>query len=157
MQKTNALRILDKLGIEYETYYHELEEAVDGVTFAELFNLEKDRTYKTLVTRSKSNNYYVFMVPVEKTLDLKKAANIVDEKNVEMIHSKELLPIVGYVHGGCSPIGMKKKFVTVIQKDFDNHKKIVFSGGKIGLLVEIASIDLTKVIDIKVGDIIRDE
>lgn len=157
MQKTNALRILEKCGVEYKTYYKNLDKAVDGVTFAKLFNLSVDNTYKTLVTRGKSNNYYVFMIPVANTLDLKKAALNVSEKNVEMIHSKDLLLTVGYVHGGCSPIGMKKSFTTVIQEGYGSNKKIVFSGGKIGLLVEIEAKDLKRVINVKEGDIIKNE
>lgn len=157
MQKTNALRILEKNGIEYKTYYKNLDKAVDGVTFAKLFNLSVDNTYKTLVTRGKSNNYYVFMIPVANTLDLKKAALNVSEKNVEMIHSKDLLLTVGYVHGGCSPIGMKKSFTTVIQEGYGSNNKIVFSGGKIGLLVEIEAKDLKRVINVKEGDIIKNE
>ncbi len=157
MQKTNALRILDKCGIEYKTYYKELNEAVDGVTLAGIFNLDVSSTYKTLVTVGKSKNHYVFMIPVAESLDLKKAASIVDEKSVEMIPSKELLPTVGYVHGGCSPIGMKKKLVTVIQTGFDRFDKIVFSGAKIGLLVEINSNDLGRILDYKIGDVIRNE
>lgn len=157
MQKTNALRILEKNGIEYKTYYKNLDKAVDGVTFAILFNLSVDNTYKTLVTRGKSNNYYVFMIPVANTLDLKKAALNVSEKNVEMIPSKDLLLTVGYVHGGCSPIGMKKSFTTVIQEGYGSNNKIVFSGGKIGLLVEIEAKDLKRVINVKEGDIIKNE
>ena len=157
MQKTNALRILEKSGIEYKTYYKSLDKAVDGVTFAKLFNLSVDNTYKTLVTRGKSGNYYVFMIPVFNTLDLKKAALNVSEKNVEMIPSKDLLLTVGYVHGGCSPIGMKKSFTTVIQEGYEGNKRIVFSGGKIGLLVEIEAKDLKRVINVKEGGIIKDE
>lgn len=157
MQKTNALRILEKSGIEYKTYYKNLDKAVDGVSFAKLFNLSVDNTYKTLVTRGKSGNYYVFMIPVFNTLDLKKAALNISEKNVEMIPSKDLLLTVGYVHGGCSPIGMKKSFTTVIQEGYEGNKRIVFSGGKIGLLVEIEAKDLKRVIKVKEGDIIKDE
>ena len=157
MQKTNALRILEKSGIEYKTYYKNLDKAVDGVAFAKLFNLSVDNTYKTLVTRGKSGNYYVFMIPVFNTLDLKKAALNVSEKNVEMIPSKDLLLTVGYVHGGCSPIGMKKSFTTVIQEGYESNKRIVFSGGKIGLLVEIEAKDLKRVIKVKEGGIIKDE
>lgn len=157
MQKTNALRILEKSGIEYKTYYKNLDKAVDGVSFAKLFNLSVDNTYKTLVTRGKSGNYYVFMIPVFNTLDLKKAALNVSEKNVEMIPSKDLLLTVGYVHGGCSPIGMKKSFTTVIQEGYEGNKRIVFSGGKIGLLVEIEAKDLKRVINVKEGGIIKDE
>ncbi len=151
--KTNAIRILDKNKIEYKLYYHQLSEALDGLSVASLFDLNKSNTYKTLVTQGKSKNYYVFMVPVAENLDLKKAANVVGEKSVEMIPSKDLLSVTGYIHGGCSPIGMKKSFPIIIQTN--DYEKIIFSGGKIGLLVELRKRDFFELFDIKEEDVIK--
>ena len=111
--------------------------------------------FKTLVTVGKSGNHYVFMVPVAQELDLKKAAAAVNEKNIEMIKSKELLPLTGYVHGGCSPIGMKKAFITTIDMSAQQYEQIIFSAGKIGRQVEIATADLSKVIRLNYADIIK--
>ena len=112
--------------------------------------------FKTLVTVGKSKQYYVFMVPVAKELDLKKAAHSVNEKSVEMIHLKELLPLTGYVHGGCSPIGMKKSFITVIDESAKNFETVIFSAGKIGYQVELAPSDLEKIIRLSYCDIVCD-
>jgi Cys-tRNA(Pro)/Cys-tRNA(Cys) deacylase len=143
--KTNAMRILDSKRIEYIEHVLDIKEAIDGVTCSKMLNIEASRMFKTLVTVGKSGNYYVFIVPVAAKLDLKKAANSVGEKNVEMIPMKNLLNVAGYVHGGCSPIGMKKNYVTVIDKSALDFDKIIFSGGKIGFFVEV---DIKKVIDI---------
>lgn len=110
-------------------------------------------TFKTLVTVSKTNNHYVFLVPVNKELDLKKAAKAVNEKNIEMVKSKELLSLTGYIHGGCSPVGMKKSFKTVIDSSARNYDKLIFSGGKIGYQVETALDELKKVINFDLKDI----
>ena len=152
--KTNAMRILDSNKIEYKEYVLDIKEALDGVTCAKMLNVNLDSTFKTLVTIGKSGNYYVFVIPVDKKLDLKKAANSVSEKNVEMLPMKNLLNITGYVHGGCSPIGMKKVFNTVIDKSALNYNKIIFSGGKIGYFIELNPLDIEKVLDIKYEDII---
>ena len=143
--KTNAMRILDSNKIEYNEYVLNIKEALDGITCAKMLNVDINKTFKTLVTIGKSGDYFVFIVPVAAKLDLKKAANSVGEKNVEMIPMKNLLNVTGYVHGGCSPIGMKKNFVTVIDESALNYEKIIFSGGKIGFFVEV---DIKKVIDI---------
>ena len=143
--KTNAMRILDSKRIEYIEHVLDIKEAIDGVTCSKMLNIEASRMFKTLVTVGKSGNYYVFIVPVAAKLDLKKAANSVGEKNVEMIPMKNLLNVAGYVHGGCSPIGMKKNYVTVIDRSALDFDKIIFSGGKIGFFVEV---DIKKVIDI---------
>ena len=152
--KTNAMRILDSNKIEYKEYVLDIKEALDGVTCAKMLNVNLDSTFKTLVTIGKSGNYYVFVIPVDKKLDLKKAANSVSEKNVEMLPMMNLLNITGYVHGGCSPIGMKKVFKTVIDKSALNYNKIIFSGGKIGYFIELNPLDIEKVLDIKYEDII---
>ena len=121
---------------------------------AEALNENPDMVFKTLVTVGKSGNHYVFLLPVNKELDLKKAAKSVGEKNVEMIKSKDLLPLTGYIHGGCSPIGMKKFFKTVIHETASKFDKILFSGGKIGYQVEVSLQDLSKVIKYDLADIV---
>ncbi len=156
MIKTNAMRILDSNNIEYKEYVLDIKEALDGVTCANMLGVNLDSTFKTLVTQGKSGNYYVFVVPVAAKLDLKKAANSVGEKNVEMIPMKDLLKITGYVHGGCSPIGMKKVFNTVIDETAILFDKIVFSGGKIGFFVEVNPLDVEKIIPVKFIDIVED-
>lgn len=153
--KTNAMRILEQNGISYKEYILDLKEAVDGVTCANMLGVELDSTFKTLVTIGKSKNYYVFVIPVAETLDLKKAAASVGEKNVEMIPMKDLLKVAGYVHGGCSPIGMKKVFTTVIDETAILFEKIIFSGGKIGYFIELNPYDVEKVIPIKFVDIVE--
>lgn len=154
--KTNAMRILEQKGITYKEYILELKEAVDGVTCATMLGVLLESTFKTLVTIGKSKNYYVFVIPVEKTLNLKKAAVSVGEKNVEMIPMRDLLKVAGYVHGGCSPIGMKKVFTTVIDETAILFDKIIFSGGKIGYFIEVNPMDIEKVIPASFADIVED-
>lgn len=154
--KTNAMRILEANGIEYRELTLDIKEALDGVSCANMLGLDLDSTFKTLVTIGKSGEYYVFVVPVAAKLDLKKAAASVEEKNVEMIPMKDLLKVAGYVHGGCSPIGMKKVFTTVIDETAILFEKIVFSGGKIGYFIEVNPMDVEKVIPVKFVDIVED-
>ena len=116
LEKTNAMRKLDAMKIKYNEHTYTDTDAISGVEVAAVLGQEPDKVFKTLVTQGKSKNYYVFMVPVAEELDLKKAAKAVGEKSVEMVKSKELLPLTGYVHGGCSPIGMKKFFTTTIHE-----------------------------------------
>lgn len=144
--KTNVMRILDKAKIDYKHYSYADTDAISGVEVAAALNQNPEQVFKTLVTASKSGNHYVFMIPVEKELDLKKAASAVGEKSVEMLKLKELLPLTGYVHGGCSPIGMKKQFKTVIDSSAKNFETIIFSAGKIGYQVELKPEDLSKII-----------
>ena len=153
--KTNAMRILESNNIQYRELNLDLKEAVDGVTCANMLGLNLDSTFKTLVTVGKSKNYYVFVVPVAEKLSLKKAASSVGEKNVEMLPMKDLLKITGYVHGGCSPIGMKKVFNTVIDETASIFDKIVFSGGKIGYFIEVNPSELDKIIPVKFEDIVE--
>ena len=153
--KTNAMRILDSNNIGYKEYVLDIKEALDGVTCANMLGVELDRTFKTLVTQGKSGNYYVFVVPVAAKLDLKKAASSVGEKNVEMIPMKNLLNIAGYVHGGCSPIGMKKVFTTVIDETAILFDEIIFSGGKIGFFIEVNPMEIDKVLPVKFLDIVE--
>lgn len=158
--KTNAMRILERAKIKYEmhTYPHG-DEAVDGVNVARLTGQPPEKVYKTLVTRGSSNpskSYYVFVIPVERELDLKKAARTVGEKSVEMIHVKEINSITGYIRGGCSPVGMKKQFVTTFHQDVLSLDTVIFSGGKIGLQIEAAPMDILKLIGGKTADICKD-
>ena len=156
MIKTNAMRILDKYKVLYEELNLDINEALDGVTCAKMLNLNIDMVFKTLVTVSKSKNYYVFVIPVNCKLDLKKAAKKVNEKNLEMLALKDLLQITGYVHGGCSPIGMKKVFKTVFDESALNYKEIVFSGGKIGYFVKLNVRDIENIIDISYENVVED-
>jgi Cys-tRNA(Pro)/Cys-tRNA(Cys) deacylase len=154
--KTNAMRILESNNILYKELVLDIDEALDGVTCANMLGLDIDSTFKTLVTVGKSGNYYVFVVPVAQKLSLKKAALSVNEKNVEMIPMKDLLKVAGYVHCGCSPIGMKKIFTTVIDETAILFPKIVFSGGKIGYFIELDPMDVEKVIPVKFVDIVEE-
>ncbi len=152
-EKTNVMRVLDSRKITYKSYNYLSTGAVSGMEVAEALGENPDAVFKTLVTVSKSKNYYVFLVPVEKELDLKKAAGVVGEKKIEMLKEKELLPLTGYVHGGCSPIGMKKFFKTIIDKSAGQFDSIIFSGGKIGFQVEVSLVDLKKIIRYELADI----
>ena len=154
IEKTNVMRILDRYKIEYKHYSYVDTDAVSGAEVAAVLHQNPDQVFKTLVTVSKSKKYYVFMVPVSKELDLKKAAHCTMEKSIEMIKSKELLPLTGYIHGGCSPVGMKKTFPTVIDISAKNFDTIIFSAGKIGYQVEADVNNLQKILkDIKFEDI----
>ena len=143
-EKTNVMRILDQKKIPYTalTYPHEEGVAVDGVTVARTMGQDPDRVFKTLVTRGASGGYYVFDIPVAATLDLKKAARAVGEKSVAMLHQKELLPLTGYVHGGCSPLGMKKSYPTVFHETAAALDTVLVSAGRVGFQVELAPSDL---------------
>lgn len=151
--KTNVMRELDKLKINYNHYCYANTDAISGIEVASVLNQNPEMVFKTLVTVGKSKKYYVFMLPVAKELDLKKAAKAVEEKSIEMIKSKELLPLTGYIHGGCSPIGMKKFFTTTIDSSAKNCDTIIFSAGKIGYQVEMSLNDLKKIIEYNIADI----
>lgn len=152
-EKTNVLRLLDGKKIPYIVHNYLSSGAVSGTDAADALALPYERVFKTLVTVGKSNRHYVFDVPVNRELDLRKAAAAVGEKNVAMVKSKELLPLTGYIHGGCSPIGMKKFFPTIFDCSAQNFEKIVFSAGKIGYFVEIAFGDLNKIINFSLSDL----
>ena len=143
-EKTNVMRILDQKKIPYtpHTYPHEEGVAVDGVTVAKSMGQDPEAVFKTLVARGASNALYVFDIPVADSLDLKKAARAVGEKSVAMLHQKELLPLTGYVHGGCSPVGMKKQYPTVFHETAEILDTITVSAGKIGYQVELSPADL---------------
>ncbi len=147
-KKTNATRKLDMLKIPYKEYFYSPEDAVTGTDVAALIGQNPEHVFKTLVTTGKSNIHYVFMIPVGKELDLKKAAAAVNEKNIIMLKSKELLPLTGYIHGGCSPIGMKKLFRTIIDNSAEEFDTIICSGGKRGYQIEITLSDLRKAVAI---------
>lgn len=154
-KRTNVMRILDSKKINYTVHSYVQTDAVAGTEVAAVLSENPKQVFKTLVTVSKSNNYYVFVVPVESELDLKKAAKAVGEKAVEMIKQKQLLPLTGYIHGGCSPIGMKKFFTTVIDISAQAFKTIIFSAGAVGYQVEMNPDDLKKVIDFSFFDITK--
>ena len=151
--KTNVMRMLDAHKIKYKSYSYAETDAISGVEVANVLGQNPKQVFKTLVTVSKSKKYYVFMVPVEGELDLKKAANAVGEKSVEMIKSKELLPVTGYIHGGCSPIGMKKLFRTTIHQTAADYPVILCSAGKIGHQLEVSLDGLQKVVPFQLADI----
>ena len=153
MIKTNAMRILDKSKIEYKTYEYDSSKAISGLEVAQSLNQDPKYVYKTLVTVAKSKEHYVFLVPVAEELDLKKAALAVGEKSVEMLKQKDLFGLTGYVHGGCSPLGMKKLFTTVIDISAQNIPYIIFSAGKIGYQIQTIPQLLKQVIDYKLFDI----
>ncbi|MGN0290489.1 MAG: Cys-tRNA(Pro) deacylase [Lachnospiraceae bacterium] len=157
MEKTNVMRILDQKKIEYQHYEYDNDRAYSGTEVAQMLGQDAKRVYKTLVTVAKSKKNYVFVIPVEEELDLKKAAKAVGEKSIEMLKSKELLSLTGYIHGGCSPIGMKKVFPTVLHRTAKEQEKIIFSAGKIGYQVEMAPEDLGKIIRITYADVIKQE
>ena len=151
--KTNALREIEAAGIPHRFITFECEEALSGVDVATRLGEDPDRVFKTLVTQAKSGQHYVFMVPVACELDLKKAASAVGEKAIAMIKARDLLPLTGYVHGGCSPIGMKTAFPTTIDETAQLYDTIMFSGGRIGCQVEMSPYDLEKLVGLQFADI----
>ena len=153
-EKTNVMRILEQKKIKHETHSYVGTGAVSGSEVASALSQNPKRVFKTLVTVGKSKNNYVFVIPVEKELNLKKAAKIVGEKSIDMLKSKYLLSLTGYIHGGCSPIGMKKFFKTVIDISAEDYDTIIFSAGKIGYQVEMSLSELSKVIRFTTADII---
>lgn len=154
IEKTNVMRILDQKKIPYKSHCYADTGVISGADVAKVLGQNPDQVFKTLVTVGNSNNNYVFLVPVLKELDLKKAAKSVGEKNIHMLKSKDLLGLTGYIHGGCSPVGMKKQLKTVIDASAKNAGTILFSGGKIGYQVELAFDDLKKVLNFKLEDIV---
>jgi len=152
-EKTNVMRLLDQKKIAYKHYTYEGDGTMTGEEIAGILGEDPDRVFKTLVTTNGKNTYFVFMVPVNCELDLKKAAKAVGEKSIEMIKAKELLGLTGYIHGGCSPIGMKKQFKTTCHETALNYDTILFSAGKIGYQVETAPRELEKFMKIEFSDI----
>lgn len=156
--KTNAMRILDQKNIPYEVMTYEAKDgAIDGVSVAKKIGYPIEMVYKTLVTQSSSKNFFVFVIPVDKELDLKKAAKSVGEKRVEMIAVKDITKYTGYVRGGCSPVGMKKIYVTTFHEDAQNLEQIIVSGGKIGLQIKLAPSDLVSICSGQYADMVKKE
>ena len=151
--KTNAMRILDRMKIPYTLNQYQCDEFIDGVHVADLLGQSYDESFKTIVTIGKSRSYYVFALPIDKEIDLKKAAKVVGEKNLELLPVKDINKVTGYIRGGCTPIGMKKQFRTVIHESAASFEKIFFSGGKIGFQVEVRVEDLKKVLKFDFADI----
>lgn len=152
--KTNAMRILDRLKIEYTHQSYECEEFIDGIQTADHLGLPYELVYKTLVTLGSSKQYFVFVIPIEAELDMKKAAKAVGEKSVAMIHVKDITNVTGYVRGGCTAIGMKKQFKTVLSQTAKDLEQIYVSGGKIGCQIKLSPDDLCKASGAVYGDII---
>ena len=151
--KTNVLRILDSKKIDYKFYGYEADATLTGADVAHILNKPENTVFKTLVTVGKSGEHYIFVIPVNKELDLKKASKAVSEKNISMVKSKDLLALTGYIHGGCSPIGMKKPFKTVFHDTVNELDTITFSAGKIGCQVELRTQDIIKAIDFRMANV----
>ncbi len=154
--KTNVMRVLDAKKITYDSHSYEQNPRLSGEQIAETLGEDVIKVFKTLVTQAKSGAYYVFVVPVNEELDLKKAAKAAGEKSISMIKQKDLLGLTGYVHGGCSPIGMKKQFPTFIHETAEMYDKIFVSAGKVGFQIELAPQDLISVVNCKVANLIVD-
>ena len=154
--KTNAMRILDKLKIDYKVNFYECEEFIDGVHIADKLGQSYDSSFKTLVLCGKSKAYYVFALPVDKELDMKKAARTVGEKSLEMVHVKDINAVTGYIRGGCTPIGMKKQYRTVIHETAQLFDRVIVSGGKLGTQLELAPDDLAKACSGEFADIVME-
>ncbi len=152
--KTNAMRILEKERIPYGKYTYECDEFTDGIAIADLLGLPYAKTYKTLVTIGKTKAYYVFVIPIDQELDLKKAAKAVGEKSVEMIHVKEINHVTGYIRGGCTAIGMKKKYPTVVDCSAKQLETMIVSGGKLGMQIELTPKNYEKATQCTFQDII---
>ncbi len=148
------MRILDAAGVDHQIHVLEADGTMTGVEIAQMLGEEPEHVFKTLVTIGKSKEHYVFMVPVAEELDLKKAAKAAGEKSIEMVKSRELFGLTGYVHGGCSPLGMKKFFPTFIDETCILFDTILFSGGRIGTQIEMSFDDLANVIDLTPVDLV---
>lgn len=152
--KTNVMRVLEQKKIPYTCHTYEPDATMSGTEIAALLKEDASKVFKTLVTQGKTGQYYVFVVPVEAELDLKKAAKAAGEKSVCMIRQKELLPLTGYVHGGCSPIGMKKQFPTYIHETAKEFEKMFVSAGRVGFQIELSPADLVRTVGCGFADIV---
>ena len=152
-EKTNVMRVLEQKGVAYTPHTYPTDGSIDGASVAAYLGQDPEHVFKTLVARGASGGYYVFDIPVEDTLDLKKAAKAVGEKSIAMIHQKELLPLTGYIHGGCSPVGMRKQFPTVFHETAEILDTICVSAGKIGYQVEVNPADLMALVEAKTADL----
>ena len=153
IEKTNVMRILEQQGVPYESHCYEGSGAISGAEVAAVLGQDPERVFKTLVTVGRSGQHYVFVIPVLRELNLKKAAAAAGEKSIEMVKSKELLPLTGYIHGGCSPIGMKKPFPTFVEESAILYDRILFSAGKIGYQVELPPDELAKLTPFQYADL----
>lgn len=154
--KTNAMRILDRMKIPYEYETYECDEFTDGIETADKLGYDHALVFKTLVTTGKSGEHYVFVIPIEEEIDFKKAAKVVGEKSLEMLHLKELTKVTGYVRGGCTSIGMKKQFPTVIHESAKELPYMHISGGKLGMQLKLVPEDLKKAANATFADVIRE-
>ena len=154
--KTDAMRILESLKIPFEAHTYECDEFIDAIQIANMMHQPYEKMYKTLVTQGHSKNYFVFVIPIDKELDLKKAARSVGEKNVAMIHVKDINQVTGYIRGGCTPIGMKKQYVTKVAEEAMLQEKIIVSGGKLGMQIELNPEDLLRACGGEYADILQD-
>ena len=154
--KTNAMRLLDKQKIAYKVNLYTCDEFIDGVHVADQLGQSYDSSFKTLVTVGKSGEHYVFVLPIDRELDLKKAAKVVGEKSVELIHVKDILALTGYVRGGCTPLGMKKRFPTVVHASVLDFDEVIISGGRIGAQIMIAPQDLLQAAGARTADIVKE-
>lgn len=154
--KTNAMRILDKLKIPYTHHTYECDEFISGIQIADKLSLPHELVYKTLVTVGNSRNYYVFVIPIEKEIDLKKAARVVGEKALAMLPVKEINAVTGYIRGGCTAIGMKKQYTVRIQQEAEGLPKIIVSGGRIGSQLELSPEDLRRATGAEFADVVAD-
>ena len=155
--KTNAMRMLDRQKIAYTVNTYECEDFVDGVHIAQMLGQNEEQSYKTLVTKGKSGGYYVFVLPVARELDMKKAASAVGEKSVEMLHVKDINAVTGYIRGGCSPLGMKKQFPTVVDSSAESFDTIIISGGRLGSQIMLAPGDRVSACGGSFADIVFEE
>lgn len=156
IKKTNAIRLLEQHSIPYKEHHYFGGDVSTGVDVAKKMGNDPDQQFKTLVTEGKSKEYYVFMIPVNSELDLKKAAQAVGEKSISMIKEKELRPLTGYVHGGCSPLGMRKLYKTILHSSASLFETIIFSAGKVGMSVELNPEHLSSLIDLTVFDVVKE-
>ena len=153
MDKTNVMRVLDSKKVQYTSHEYEPDATMTGEEIAGILGESAEKVFKTLVTQAKSGQYYVFVIPVIAELDLKKAAKAAGEKSISMIKQKDLLPLTGYVHGGCSPIGMKKRFTTFLHETAKEYERIYVSAGKVGYQVELSPDDIVKIVGCKYADL----
>lgn len=151
--KTNAMRILDKNKIPYRIKTYECDEFIDGIHVADLNGDPYDQSFKTLVTVGKTGGYYVFVIPIDREIDFKKAAKLVGEKSIDMLHVKDIQAVTGYIRGGCTPLGMKKQYPTVIHETAKFFKEIIISGGKLGIQIVLNPEALAKVTEAQFADV----
>ena len=153
--KTNAMRILESMKIPFEAYTYECEEFTDGIQIADMLGLPHEKVYKTLVTEGTGKNYFVFVIPIAEELDMKKAARAVGEKSVSMLHVKDINSVTGYIRGGCTAVGMKKQYVTRVDRSAEALERIIVSGGRLGMQIELAPADLLRAAKAEYADVTR--